>query len=161
MTRMIRRISHAVCLLALLAPVSGLSQDVDCSDPVTQMEMTYCAEQDWQAADAELNAAYGRAMAAMKQQIDNANKTATDLQPIITPLTESVAKADEAAKKVPEDKELASALAALKTQLDKKNAAMAAAKKVAADQTAAMQKATTDEAAVTKAVQEATQQWVS
>ena len=67
MTRMIRRISHAVCLLALLAPVSGLSQDVDCSDPVTQMEMTYCAEQDWQAADAELNAAYGRAMAAMKQ----------------------------------------------------------------------------------------------
>lgn len=67
MTRMIRRISPAICLLALLAPARGLAQDPDCSDPVTQMEMTYCAELDWQAADKDLNAAYGRAMAAMKR----------------------------------------------------------------------------------------------
>jgi uncharacterized protein YecT (DUF1311 family) len=67
MTRRARRIPHAICLLALLAPGTGLAQDVDCSDPVTQMDMTYCAERDWQAADEKLNAAYGRAMSAMKR----------------------------------------------------------------------------------------------
>ncbi|MBO6756846.1 MAG: DUF1311 domain-containing protein [Roseibium sp.] len=29
--------------------------------------MTYCAEQDWQAADADLNTAYNAAMAAMRE----------------------------------------------------------------------------------------------
>ncbi|SDU40914.1 lysozyme inhibitor LprI family protein [Stappia sp. ES.058] len=67
MTRKHARIPLAVFLLMLLAPFEVRAQDVDCSDPVTQMEMTYCAEQDWQAADRELNAAYGRAMAAMKR----------------------------------------------------------------------------------------------
>ncbi|MDN3721195.1 lysozyme inhibitor LprI family protein [Roseibium salinum] len=44
-------------------------ETADCSDAVTQVEMTGCAEQDWQNADAELNIAYKAAMAKM-QEID-------------------------------------------------------------------------------------------
>lgn len=47
----------------------ALGQDVDCAKAVAQMELTYCAEQDWLAADEALNAAYGEAKALM-QQID-------------------------------------------------------------------------------------------
>ena len=43
------------------------AQDVDCANAEAQVEMTYCAEQDWNAADAELNVAYQHAMAALKQ----------------------------------------------------------------------------------------------
>lgn len=46
---------------------AGAQDTVDCDAPVTQMEMTYCAEQDWQAADADLNTAYNAAMAAMRE----------------------------------------------------------------------------------------------
>ncbi|WP_428698684.1 lysozyme inhibitor LprI family protein [Stappia sp.] len=44
----------------------GAQQAVDCDAPQAQMEMTYCAEQAWQAADKDLNAAYARATAAMR-----------------------------------------------------------------------------------------------
>ena len=43
------------------------AQDVNCKEPQTQLDMTICAKKDWEAADAELNAAYKSAMAAMKQ----------------------------------------------------------------------------------------------
>ncbi|MBA4612856.1 DUF1311 domain-containing protein [Stappia taiwanensis] len=45
------------------------------------MEMTYCAELDWQAADKKLNAAYATAMAAMRQTdsyLDGSMKGAAD-----------------------------------------------------------------------------------
>ncbi|WP_349358660.1 lysozyme inhibitor LprI family protein [Stappia sp.] len=54
-----------LALTALAAPAAA--QDVDCSNPTAQMEMTYCAEQDWNAADAALNAAYARAMDEMRR----------------------------------------------------------------------------------------------
>lgn len=54
-----------LALTALAAPATA--QDVDCSNPTAQMEMTYCAEQDWNAADAALNAAYARAMDEMRR----------------------------------------------------------------------------------------------
>lgn len=43
------------------------AQDVDCVNAESQMEMTYCAEQDWNDADADLNDAYKDAMVALKQ----------------------------------------------------------------------------------------------
>jgi len=49
----------AVGLALLALPAMAL----DCADPTTQREMTACAAQDWQAADAALNAEYKRAMA--------------------------------------------------------------------------------------------------
>lgn len=42
-------------------------QAVDCDAPQVQMEMTYCAELAWQAADKDLNAAYAKAVAAMRR----------------------------------------------------------------------------------------------
>ena len=38
------------------------AQDIDCANAVTQQDMNQCAYEDWDAADAELNAAYKRAM---------------------------------------------------------------------------------------------------
>jgi uncharacterized protein YecT (DUF1311 family) len=57
------RLALALCLLA--APLAA--QDVDCANATAQAELTYCAEQDWMTADADLNAAYKAAMALMKQ----------------------------------------------------------------------------------------------
>lgn len=48
-------------VLALLWPAAALAQEIDCAAAQNQTEMTYCAEQAWLAADADLNAAYGLA----------------------------------------------------------------------------------------------------
>ncbi len=53
--------------LAVFSQNAPAQENIDCGYPVNQMEMTYCAEQGWQKADAELNAAYKKAMAAMKE----------------------------------------------------------------------------------------------
>ena len=50
-----------VCL-----PVAALAQEVDCGNAMAQAELTYCAEQDWNGADDDLNDAYKAAMAVMK-----------------------------------------------------------------------------------------------
>lgn len=56
-------------LLMMLACAAGpvLAQDVDCSVAETQIELTFCAEQEWMAADVELNAAYKAAMAVIRR----------------------------------------------------------------------------------------------
>lgn len=62
----------AICFLcfALVSPVfPAWSQDVDCANAIAQVEMTYCAERDWQRADVELNDAY-RAASAKMDDID-------------------------------------------------------------------------------------------
>ena len=56
-------------ILAVGLAGSAGAQEVDCANATAQMELTYCAEQDWLAADEALNAAYGEAKALM-QQID-------------------------------------------------------------------------------------------
>lgn len=56
-----------LALMLCLAATPALAQEVDCENAMTQNEMTYCAEQDWIAADEDLNAAYRAGMAAMKQ----------------------------------------------------------------------------------------------
>ncbi len=52
-----------IALGVLAAP--ALAQEVDCANTSVQMELNFCAEQDWQAADAELNRVYKATMAAM------------------------------------------------------------------------------------------------
>lgn len=47
-------------------PVAALAQEVDCGNAMAQAELTYCAEQDWNGADDDLNDAYKAAMAVMK-----------------------------------------------------------------------------------------------
>ena len=62
---MTRLLLAALCL----APTPLLAQDapeVDCANAMSQMEMTACAEQDWNAADEALNAAWAPAMARMR-----------------------------------------------------------------------------------------------
>lgn len=63
----------ALMAAGLMIPGAGMAEEiiVDCDNPTFQIEMTYCAEQDWLAADAELNAAWARAMAAMRQLDEN------------------------------------------------------------------------------------------
>lgn len=57
----------AISALAWVGLATALTaQEVDCAKAVVQVEMTFCAEQDWMAADDGLNRAYRRVQAAMK-----------------------------------------------------------------------------------------------
>ncbi|AWD20812.1 lysozyme inhibitor LprI family protein [Fuscovulum blasticum] len=58
------RILPALFLALLAAPAAA--QQVDCAKAMAQLELNWCAEQSWQAADAELNAAYKEAMALLQ-----------------------------------------------------------------------------------------------
>ncbi|WP_417687355.1 lysozyme inhibitor LprI family protein [Roseibium sp.] len=82
----IRQLALAIGVSLLLAG-SGNALDqsaadaIDCGYPLNQMEMTYCAEQSWQAADTELNAAYKAAMTRMREMdeyLDGRLKGAAD-----------------------------------------------------------------------------------
>ncbi|WP_422373893.1 lysozyme inhibitor LprI family protein [Roseibium sp.] len=54
-------------ILAVLAFSGAQAQDgPDCNNAMTQLEMNQCANMDFQAADAELNAVYKKAMAKMR-----------------------------------------------------------------------------------------------
>jgi uncharacterized protein YecT (DUF1311 family) len=68
-------------ILAIIAFPASAQSNIDCGYPLNQMEMTYCAEQSWKAADVELNAAYKTAMSRMKETdsyLDDAMKGAAD-----------------------------------------------------------------------------------
>jgi uncharacterized protein YecT (DUF1311 family) len=56
-------------VLMVISAQAAVAQEVDCETAEAQVELTFCAEQDWQAADAALNDAY-RAARAMMRQID-------------------------------------------------------------------------------------------
>ena len=59
-------LAYAAGLLAITSPVAA--QDVaDCSDAMSQLEMTQCAHQDWEKADLELNTVYKAAMDMMRE----------------------------------------------------------------------------------------------
>jgi len=58
---------RALWILAVwvvLAP-PGSAQEVDCANAVAQVEMTFCAQQDFLAADTDLNRVYKDARATM------------------------------------------------------------------------------------------------
>ena len=52
-------------LACLTLPAAA--QEIDCANAVTQIDMNQCAYTDWEAADADLNAAYKRAMALLQK----------------------------------------------------------------------------------------------
>ena len=52
--------SEALAALHLAAPAGA--EEVDCAEAVAQVEMTYCAEEAWRAADAELNGVRAEAL---------------------------------------------------------------------------------------------------
>ena len=54
-------------LILTLMAGQAVAQKVDCVNAEAQNELTFCAEQDWNAADADLNAVYKKAMAVLKQ----------------------------------------------------------------------------------------------
>ncbi|WP_203232239.1 lysozyme inhibitor LprI family protein [Gemmobacter caeruleus] len=59
---------RALALAVLtLAPTLAAAQEIDCAQAMAQVELTFCAEQDWQRADADLNDAYKAALALMRQ----------------------------------------------------------------------------------------------
>ena len=58
------RLGLLLGLMVWAGPVCA--QDVDCANAQAQMEMNFCARQEWQVADADLNDAYKSAMALMK-----------------------------------------------------------------------------------------------
>ncbi len=67
--------------VAALTAAPALAQDVDCATAEAQVELTYCAEQDWLAADADLNAAYGVArdlMQGIDADLDASQRGAAD-----------------------------------------------------------------------------------
>ena len=60
--------SVLIALATLLLPFAAQAQDseINCEDAQTQMEMTYCAEQDFTEADELLNAQYKQSRQATK-----------------------------------------------------------------------------------------------
>ncbi|QYK42994.1 MAG: DUF1311 domain-containing protein [Paracoccaceae bacterium] len=59
------RAALTVTLGCLALPAAA--QQVNCADPQFQMEINFCAEQEWLAADADLNTAYRGARDAMRR----------------------------------------------------------------------------------------------
>ena len=51
-------------LAALSLPAAA--QEVDCANAMAQADLNACAYQDWEAADADLNAAYQQAMEVLE-----------------------------------------------------------------------------------------------
>jgi len=61
------KLTIAPAILAFSAlPVLAQEPKPDCKNPITQMEMTYCEEQELDAADKILNTEYQKARKAMK-----------------------------------------------------------------------------------------------
>lgn len=60
----------AAATLAALVPAS-LAQAQDCAEAMTQSDINACIYADWEAADAELNAAWKAAMALMRSIDDD------------------------------------------------------------------------------------------
>ena len=63
---MIRPVIRPVALIMLMS-APAMAQEVDCANPITQLDMTMCEYQAWERADADLNDMYGAAMAAVRQ----------------------------------------------------------------------------------------------
>ncbi|WP_299405831.1 lysozyme inhibitor LprI family protein [uncultured Roseobacter sp.] len=59
----VRGAAFALCLAS-----PGIAQDLDCTNPVTQVEMTGCASRAAEAADKQLNETWQRAIAAARER---------------------------------------------------------------------------------------------
>jgi uncharacterized protein YecT (DUF1311 family) len=63
----VRRSGFALLLVLAAAAPAAAEDDIDCSNAVAQAEMNICAEQDFEAADAELNTVWKNARKAAKE----------------------------------------------------------------------------------------------
>lgn len=61
------RFSALLLALTLNAPAcfAGNKENIDCNNAMSTVEMNYCAGEDFEKADAELNALYAKAIAAI------------------------------------------------------------------------------------------------
>src|SRR4051812_2371479 len=67
--------------MALQAPLDARAREAHCSAPQTQVDMNFCAEIDFERADAALNAAWREAIAAARtadREIDRADRRPTE-----------------------------------------------------------------------------------
>lgn len=63
-----KRLISAIVLLLPLAPISAQAQKIDCENASSTVEMNFCAEKDFKAADKDLNVAYANAVAFIKER---------------------------------------------------------------------------------------------
>jgi uncharacterized protein YecT (DUF1311 family) len=63
----VRRFGFALPLVLAAAAPTAAEDNIDCSNAIAQAEMNICAEQDFEAADAELNAVWKDARKAAKE----------------------------------------------------------------------------------------------
>jgi uncharacterized protein YecT (DUF1311 family) len=61
-----KRIFSAILLSFLIGPGPAHAQNIDCAKASSTVEMNFCAEKDFQAADRDLNAAYTAALASIR-----------------------------------------------------------------------------------------------
>jgi uncharacterized protein YecT (DUF1311 family) len=57
----------SVAVVMLVVAGAAQAQEADCGDPQNQMELNFCAKQDWQDQDQRLNAEYKRAVTRAKE----------------------------------------------------------------------------------------------
>ncbi|MFO1202936.1 MAG: lysozyme inhibitor LprI family protein [Tabrizicola sp.] len=62
------------CLFLACLSLPAAAQEIDCANAMAQMEMNQCAYQDWEKADARLNAVYKQAVALLKDWDGNLPK---------------------------------------------------------------------------------------
>lgn len=63
---MIKRLLTVIVLPLTFATSRATAQTVDCANAATTVEINFCAEKDFDAADKDLNAAYAAALASTK-----------------------------------------------------------------------------------------------
>lgn len=63
-----KRLIATIVLLLPLAPLSAYAQKIDCENASSTVEMNFCAEKDFKAADKDLNVAYANAVAFIKER---------------------------------------------------------------------------------------------
>ena len=65
-------------MITLAMLLAAQTPDIDCENAMTQMEMNFCAHQDFKQADAKLNAQWKLTSAAMKLRDENFESTYDD-----------------------------------------------------------------------------------
>ncbi|MFA7308221.1 MAG: lysozyme inhibitor LprI family protein [Hyphomicrobium sp.] len=63
-----KRLIAAIVLLLPLGAISAEAQKIDCENASSTVEMNFCAEKDFKAADKDLNVAYANAVAFIKER---------------------------------------------------------------------------------------------
>jgi uncharacterized protein YecT (DUF1311 family) len=88
------RVSLVMAGLMALAPLAQAQEErqVDCENAMTQSDMNFCANKDYEAADAELNTVYKTTMTAMQKT----DKELGEIDPNYVGAVEALKKAQRA-----------------------------------------------------------------